>query len=358
TSEKETSRSVEKICRVFTGAIKQMHFLGLIFYILTAACYLLFPAIKNMVNQAVFLAPQITYACGVLFVLPLLLFLTHWIFRLKARRYYALLATQTKLAASVAVSLGLIGTFMGLTDMVSAIAGSLGGEGDLAAKMGAMISSISSALTAMSFAFLTSILGVAVSVLLLVSLNFWEFYYETENHVDNEPKKKPSEDELQALLNRVMLLEEINTNIATKLVCIPDNTNLTEQLVMNGKVMAESLQQINTAISHLQTIAKTSEELNGKGFSSMNTSLMDVNQSNMLINEKITSGNEQLMELNIGISTLVSLMKKNSEFIEKMEGMKAEQLKLINDRQEAHFHEKYTFKKKIQQVVEVLTNEN
>ncbi|HFW0070746.1 TPA: hypothetical protein ACIAQL_004376, partial [Salmonella enterica subsp. enterica serovar Orientalis] len=357
-SEKETSRSVEKICRVFTGAIKQMHFLGLIFYILTAACYLLFPAIKNMVNQAVFLAPQITYACGVLFVLPLLLFLTHWIFRLKARRYYALLATQTKLAASVAVSLGLIGTFMGLTDMVSAIAGSLGGEGDLAAKMGAMISSISSALTAMSFAFLTSILGVAVSVLLLVSLNFWEFYYETENHVDNEPKKKPSEDELQALLNRVMLLEEINTNIATKLVCIPDNTNLTEQLVMNGKVMAESLQQINTAISHLQTIAKTSEELNGKGFSSMNTSLMDVNQSNMLINEKITSGNEQLMELNIGISTLVSLMKKNSEFIEKMEGMKAEQLKLINDRQEAHFHEKYTFKKKIQQVVEVLTNEN
>lgn len=59
--------------------------------------------------------------------------------------------------------------------MVSAIAGSLGGEGDLAAKMGAMISSISSALTAMSFAFLTSILGVAVSVLLLVSLNFGSF---------------------------------------------------------------------------------------------------------------------------------------------------------------------------------------
>ncbi|VDZ81403.1 Uncharacterised protein [Salmonella bongori] len=250
-----------------------MHFLGLIFYILTAACYLLFPAIKNMVNQAAFLAPQITYACGVLFVLPLFLFLTHWIFRLKARRYYALLATQTKLAASVAVSLGLIGTFMGLTDMVSAIAGSLGGEGDLAAKMGAMISSISSALTAMSFAFLTSILGVAVSVLLLVSLNFWEFYYETENHADNESGKKPSEDELHALLNRVMLLEEINTNIATKLVCIPDNTNLTELLVVNSNVMAESLQQINTAISHLQTIAKTSAELNDKAFSSINTSL-------------------------------------------------------------------------------------
>lgn len=34
-----------------------MYFLGLIFYVLTATCYLLFPAIKNMVNQAAFLAP-------------------------------------------------------------------------------------------------------------------------------------------------------------------------------------------------------------------------------------------------------------------------------------------------------------
>lgn len=155
-----------------------------------------------------------------------------------------------------------------------------------------------------------------------------------------------------------MLLEEINTNIATKLVCIPDNTNLTELLVVNSNVMAESLQQINTAISHLQTIAKTSAELNDKAFSSINTSLMDVNQSNMLINERITSGNEQLMELNVGINTLVSLMKKNAEFIEKMESMKADQLKVISDRQEAHFHEQYKFKKKLQQVVEVLTNES
>ncbi|EDQ7017979.1 hypothetical protein CB128_004980, partial [Salmonella enterica subsp. diarizonae] len=207
--------------------------------------YLLFPAIKNMVNQAAFLAPQITYACGVLFILPLLLFLTHWVFRLKARKYYALLATQTKLAASVAVSLGLIGTFMGLTDMVSAISGSLGGEGDLAAKMGAMISSISSALTAMSFAFLTSILGVTVSVLLLVSLNFWEFYYETENNAGKNPEKVPSENELHALLNRITLLEEINTNIANKLVYIPENTDLSELLVVNSNTMAENLLQIN-----------------------------------------------------------------------------------------------------------------
>lgn len=335
-----------------------MYFLGLIFYVLTATCYLLFPAIKNMVNQAAFLAPQITYACGLLFILPLLLFLTHIVFRLKARRYYVLLATQTKLAASVAVSLGLIGTFVGLTDMVSAIAGSLGGEGDLAAKMGAMISSISSALTAMSFAFLTSILGVAVSVLLLVSLNFWEFYYETENNAEKTPGKAPSEDELHALLNRIMLLEEINTNLANKLVCIPDNTNLAELLAVNSNTIAENLSQINTTIKSIEVITKAFAETSDNALVSINTSLMDVNQNNMVANEKIIASNESLMDLNIGISTLLTLMKKISEFNEEMENKKAEQLKVIIDRQENYFHEQYKLKKKMKQVVEVLSNEN
>lgn len=335
-----------------------MYFLGLVFYILTAVCYLLFPAIKNMVNQAAFLAPQITYACGVLFILPLLLFLTHWVFRLKARKYYALLATQTKLAASVAVSLGLIGTFMGLTDMVSAISGSLGGEGDLAAKMGAMISSISSALTAMSFAFLTSILGVTVSVLLLVSLNFWEFYYETENNAGKNLEKVPSENELHALLNRITLLEEINTNIANKLVYIPENTDLSELLVVNSNTMAENLLQINTTVKNIEKVTKAFAEVSDNALVSINASLMDVNQSNMVASEKIIAGNEYLMDLNVGVNALLALMKKNSEFNEEMENKKTEQLKVIIDRQESYFHEQYKFKKKMKQIVEVLTNEN
>ncbi|EIU1809350.1 hypothetical protein L4I79_004946, partial [Salmonella enterica] len=317
-----------------------------------------FPAIKNMVNQAAFLAPQITYACGVLFILPLLLFLTHWVFRLKARKYYALLATQTKLAASVAVSLGLIGTFMGLTDMVSAISGSLGGEGDLAAKMGAMISSISSALTAMSFAFLTSILGVTVSVLLLVSLNFWEFYYETENNTGKNPEKVPSENELHALLNRITLLEEINTNIANKLVYIPENTDLSELLVVNSNTMAENLLQINTTVKNIEKVTKAFAEVSDNALVSINASLMDVNQSNMVASEKIIAGNEHLMDLNVGVNALLALMKKNSEFNEEMENKKTEQLKVIIDRQESYFHEQYKFKKKMKQIVEVLTNEN
>lgn len=258
----------------------------------------------------------------------------------------------------MAVSLGLIGTFMGLTDMVSAISGSLGGEGDLAAKMGAMISSISSALTAMSFAFLTSILGVTVSVLLLVSLNFWEFYYETENNAEKMSGNIPSENELNALLNRITLLEEINTNIANKLIYIPENTELAELLVVNNNAMAENLIQINTTIKNIEKITKAFTEISDSALVSINTSLMDVNQSNMVANEKIVAGNEHLMDLNVGVNALLALMKKNSEFNEEMENKKSEQLKVIIDRQESYFHEQYKFKNKMRQVVEVLTNEN
>ncbi|HGB5296749.1 TPA: hypothetical protein ACIVOJ_004834, partial [Salmonella enterica subsp. diarizonae serovar 61:l,v:z35] len=107
---------------------------------------------------------------------------------LKTEKYKKVIASQTKLAASVSVSLGLIGTFQGLTAMVSSIAKSMGGSSDMAEKMNSMLNAIASALSAMSYAFLTSILGVAVSVLLLLSLNFWMFYFK--DNVENKEKKR------------------------------------------------------------------------------------------------------------------------------------------------------------------------
>ncbi|MIG41002.1 hypothetical protein AHW95_23930, partial [Salmonella enterica subsp. enterica] len=85
---------------------------------------------------------------------------------------------------------------------------------------------------------------------------------------------------------------------------------------------------------------------------------IDVNQNNMVANEKIIANHEHLMDLNIGVSTLLTLMKKNFAFNEEMENRKTEQLKVIIDRQESYFHEQYKLKKKMKQVVEVLSNEN
>lgn len=80
-----------------------------------------------------------------------------------------IIASQSKLAASTVVSLGLIGTFLGLTSMITSISSSIGGEDS-----NALMTSIGSALGAMNYAFLTSILGVAVSLLILLASNFFE----------------------------------------------------------------------------------------------------------------------------------------------------------------------------------------
>ncbi len=61
-------------------------------------------------------------------------------------------------------------------------------------KMNAMISSISMALNSMSFAFLTSILGVSISVLLLVSLNFFHFF--TKKKIKNSTTTANHSEEL------------------------------------------------------------------------------------------------------------------------------------------------------------------
>lgn len=234
-----------------------MYFFGIITYIVTALSYAIFPAIKNMLTQAVLLAPQISYACGILFLFPLIIFLCHLIFKMKARKNYVLLATQTKLAASVAVSLGLIGTFMGLTDMVSSIAGSLGGDGDMTEKMGAMIASISSALNAMSFAFLTSILGVAVSVLLLINLNFWEFFYsEDVKDISNKSCEN------SVLTERLAGIEKINTEISGKLISVPENANATNSIFLALKEVVAEAKLLNEKTENLCRISNETLEKN------------------------------------------------------------------------------------------------
>ncbi|MEX6038226.1 hypothetical protein [Providencia hangzhouensis] len=158
-----------------------MYYLGLFFYAATfLACFLL-QSVREMVQQCLLLAPEISYTMIGIYIYPLVIFLFHRLFNKNKKSNYTLLSNQTKLSASVTVSLGLIGTFIGLTGIYHPTPASLGGEGDVSEKMNAMISSISMALNSMSFAFLTSILGVSISVLLLVSLNFFHFFYQKEN---------------------------------------------------------------------------------------------------------------------------------------------------------------------------------
>ncbi|ELM3658872.1 hypothetical protein ACW6AV_002208 [Edwardsiella piscicida] len=366
-----------------------MYWLGLLFYILSGLSYVAFPAVKNMVNQALLLAPQISYACAVLFIYPLAIFLCHLIFRMKSKKYYLLLATQTKLAASIAVSLGLIGTFIGLTDMILAISSSLGGDGNLATKMNAMISSISTALGAMSYAFLTSIVGVSISVLLLISLSFWAFYYKSEKEDDSKPERERSL-ELQELLKRISVIESVNVNIANKLIAIPENTQLTEMLAKNSADMVMHLGKIEEGLQTIgHSIKKVGEE-NIEKSSHMLEILSGIEGNGISTGNKLERCIERLSEFNIqmnvqrimfkehfenvcdsGISnaksinemlaaqaTQTNLFKEHFEFVQKMSHANHEQLKNIIDSQANYINEQGRFKNKLKDVLKVIANEN
>ncbi|QPE19480.1 hypothetical protein IMQ36_02275 [Providencia rettgeri] len=203
-----------------------MYYIGLFFYAATfIACFLL-QSVREMVQQCLLLAPEISYTMIGIYIYPLIIFLFHRVFNKNKQSNYTLLSNQTKLSASVTVSLGLIGTFIGLTGMITAISASLGGEGDISEKMNAMISSISMALNSMSFAFLTSILGVSISVLLLVSLNFFHFFYQKENKKTKQQLSKNDSEELNHIQETLNSLQEVNISIAQKMISVTESNEL------------------------------------------------------------------------------------------------------------------------------------
>lgn len=228
-----------------------MYYIGLFFYIITfLACFLL-QGIKEMVQQCILLAPEISYAMIGIYLYPLAIFLCHKFLKKKSQQSYIFLVNQTKLSASITVSLGLVGTFIGLTGMITAISASLSGEGDVAEKMNAMISSISMALDSMSFAFLTSILGVSISVLLLVSLNFFQFFYI------KEPKKtsQPTSDELNGIQQTLCALQAVNLGIAQKFTAVSEDNDLAKEISFTLK----ELSKISSENLHVLTAIKESQ---------------------------------------------------------------------------------------------------
>ncbi|WP_272666818.1 hypothetical protein [Providencia sp. PROV069] len=236
----------------FIGITNNMYYLGLFFYAATfLACFLL-QSVREMVQQCLLLAPEISYTMIGIYIYPLVIFLFHRLFNKNKKSNYTLLSNQTKLSASVTVSLGLIGTFIGLTGMITAISASLGGEGDISEKMNAMISSISMALNSMSFAFLTSILGVSISVLLLVSLNFFHFFYQKENKKTQQQSANYSE-ELNHIQETLNTLQKVNINIAQKMISVTENNELATDI--SSHLLALS----STAQEHLEVLQSIKE---------------------------------------------------------------------------------------------------
>lgn len=259
-----------------------MYYIGLLFYAVTFLACFFIQAVQEMVQQCLSLAPEISYTMIGIYIYPFIIFLCHKLFKKNQLSHYVFLSNQTKLSASVSVSLGLIGTFIGLTGMITAISASLSGDGDVSEKMNAMISSISMALNSMSFAFLTSILGVSISVLLLVSLNFFNFFYQKEN---KKPKTKTSTihtEELNKIQETLEVLQDVNINIAQKIVSVPENNELANQIATHLLTLSTTAQE-NLIV--LRSIKDSDDDWKIK----LNAYLLEEKANRKADNEKISA---------------------------------------------------------------------
>ncbi|MGX9416357.1 EAL domain-containing protein [Vibrio sp. RC27] len=157
-----------------------MYYFGLLLYIGIPVFTYVFPPAHELVAQCFNLSPEITVLITITYFYPLSNFIYSVIKKQGDAAHLAHFRSQVMLASSLAVSFGLIGTFIGLSDMISGIAAGLGADGDFSQKMEALLGSIGSALGSMSFAFLTSILGVSCSVSVLFASNYLNAFYEKE----------------------------------------------------------------------------------------------------------------------------------------------------------------------------------
>ncbi|RFT08117.1 hypothetical protein DYB39_20565 [Providencia rettgeri] len=285
-----------------------MYYIGLIFYAVTFLAFFFIQAVQEIVQQCLSLAPEISYTMIGIYIYPLIIFLCHKIFKKNQLSHYVFLSNQTKLSASVSVSLGLIGTFIGLTGMITAISASLSGDGDVSEKMNAMISSISMALNSMSFAFLTSILGVSVSVLLLVSLNFFNFFYQKENKKSKAKTSTIHTEELNKIQETLSNLQDVNINIAQKIVSIPENNELTNQITTHLLTLSTTAQENLTVLRSIKNADDDwkiklndyllKEKVNRKADNEkISAEISKINQTTKWLKEKTIESRKKLLTL-------------------------------------------------------------
>lgn len=157
-----------------------MHFLGVFLSVGALVLILVLEAGRDFISTTYSLSPEITILILIGYCYPLILFAFSYFVSKDGitRKFFQ---SQVTLGSTLCVSLGLIGTFIGLSSMVASISSGMNADGDFSEKINTLLASIGTSLDAMSLAFLTSILGVGASTVLSVSCNYLAFFYRNDD---------------------------------------------------------------------------------------------------------------------------------------------------------------------------------
>lgn len=301
-----------------------MKYVGYLLFLLVFIATVFVQSAKDFFNESLSLAPEITllvtfcylYIVGITIVLSF--------FPKLVKNRDSLYETHIKMACSVMVSLGLVGTFLGLVDMIAGIAAALSGEEtDFGARMATLLSAISSSLGAMSFAFMTSILGVGMSAYAQVAGTFVLSSFKQDakensrqDKVDKHPDKK------DAILKRIKILEEniMDINLKTKehdiapSVIFNTLSKYHNDLGKQNKILLNNINELNKRnvilISALEHISQTVGEL------SKNSNTYHVSFNN--IKESMEQQNVYLSQIDSSAKTLADHTENFSSRIKRI----------------------------------------
>jgi EAL domain-containing protein (putative c-di-GMP-specific phosphodiesterase class I) len=156
-----------------------MHFLGVFLSVGALVLMMVLDVGRDFISTTYSLSPEITVLILIGYCYPLILFAFSYFVSKEGitRKFFQ---SQVVLGTTLCVSLGLIGTFIGLSSMVASISSGMNADGDFSEKINTLLASIGTSLDAMSLAFLTSILGVGASTVLSVACNYLAFFYKND----------------------------------------------------------------------------------------------------------------------------------------------------------------------------------
>lgn len=200
-----------------------MHYLGYIIYALVVSSFFFVDAVKDLIVVSYELATEITVACIAIAFYPPLKFFYYHIRGFNDKVSYERYCSVSTTCGNTVVSLGLIGTFIGLTQMIEKIAGAIGQEGgSIDEQIALIMTAIGESLGAMSFAFLTSIMGVGASVMIFCASIYFKMFFDkvgandqtnlSDEAIDERIKSIELDNQkLRSFLNRI-----VNSNIDRK----------------------------------------------------------------------------------------------------------------------------------------------
>jgi len=248
-----------------------LHYIGYLIYGIIVGLIALVPAANELVVTSFKLATEITIGCLVVAAYPPLLFFYYHVRGFKSSVYYERMCSVIQTCGNTVVSLGLIGTFVGLTNMIAKIASAIGGEGgSIDEQIAIIMTAIGESLDAMSFAFLTSVMGVAASVVIFAAAVYFKTYFDKTDSEDDF-----SDEALEERLQRIEGAALKQRKMIGRIISSSVDRREMASLIINNTTQIKGLLKVTT---NLSKSAASQSDINSELIKSIEAQKEQMNQ--------------------------------------------------------------------------------